>query len=269
MFMFSAFSQLKRQEDIKVKTGGEKILDIAVVSDTRLLVIVNGNKRVILVNSQTGGTVAKITLKGHPRSVCMFNNIMAVVTLEGGSLQLINNNGDSLKLGRSFCVNGDVCGVARSEDKLVVSYVSPPGLQVLSMDGTVMHTFNTRAAGGDVFKYPWFIATSADGMVFVSDEDTSTVTQLDSNLHVIRTYSDPILQNPHGIISVSADQVLVCSYYTNRILLLCPSTGGITSILGQQDGVKEPWDLTYSPSQKKLYVVPNELSGRIQVFQQQ
>jgi len=269
MLMFPAFSQLKRQEDIKVNTGGGGIFDIAVVSDTRLLVIVSAKQRVILVNSQTGGTVAQITVKHSPRRVCTFNNIMAVVTLQGESLQLINIKGDSLELGQSPRLNRYGWGVARSEDKIVVSYVSPPWLQVLSMDGTVMHTFNTQAAGGDVFKCPLFITTSADGMVYVSDRDKSTVTQLDSNLHVIRTYSDPILQNPCGIISVSADQVLVCSHDNHRILLLCPSTGAITSILGQQDGIKEPWALTYSPSQKKLYVVPDERSGKIQVFPQQ
>jgi len=267
MFMFPAFSQLQRQEDIKVNTGGKEIFDIAVVSDTRLLVIVYGIKKVILVNSQTGGTVAQITLKGHPHSVCMFNNIMAVVTLRL-CLQLINIHGDIIQLGRSFSVSGNVSGVARSEDKIVVSYVAPPGLQVLSMDGTVMHTFNTRAVGGYVFKCPLFITTSTDGMVFVSDRAKATVTQLDSNLHVTRTYSDPILQNPQGIISVSADQVLVCSPGNHRILLLCPSTGAITSILGQQDGIKWPRALTYSPSQKKLYVVVEYL-GIIQVFHQQ
>ena len=270
MFMFPDPSKLKRQEDMKVDTGGARIYDIAVVSDTRLLVIVN-NKRVILVNSQTGGTVAKITLKGDPHSVCMFNNIMAVVTLNDKSLQLININGDSLDLGRSFRLNGYVWGVARSEDRLIVSYCggSPPGFEVLSMDGRVIHTFSNQAAGVDVFKWPFFISTSAAGMVYVSDVHTSTITQLDSNLHVIRTYSDPILQEPYGIICVSADQVLVCSHGNHRILLLCPSTGGITSILGEQDGIKKPVALTYSPSQKKLYVVPNEKSGRIQVFQQQ
>jgi len=266
--MFPALSQLQRQEKIKVNTGGEHISDIAVVSDTRLLVVVNEIKKVILVNSQTGGTVAQITLKSYPRRVCMFNNIMAVVTLKNRSLQFININGDILELGRSLMLNGDVRGVAKSEDNIVVSYESPPGLQVLSMDGTVMHTFNTWAKGGDVFKWPLFIATSADGMVYVSDRD-KIVIQLDSNLHVIKTYSDPILQKPLGIISVSADQVLVCSHDNHRILLLCPSTGAITSILGEQDGIKEPWALTYSPSQKKLYVVPNETLGRIQVFQQQ
>jgi len=269
MFMFPALSQLQRQEDIKVDAGDWSIFDIAVVSDTRLLVIVYLNKRVILVNSQTGGTVAKVSLKSNPRSVCMFNNIMAVVTLSDESLQLITINGDSLYLGRSLRLNGNVWGVARSEDKIVVSYELPPGLQVLSMDGTVMHTFNTRTAEGDLFKCPWFIGTSADGMVFVSDSNKSTITQLDSNLQVIGTYSDPILQDPRGIICVSADQVLVCSRDNHRILLLCPSTGAITSILDQQGGIKEPRALTYSPSQKKLFVVPTERSGRVQVFQQQ
>jgi len=267
MFMFPAFSQLQRQEDIKVDTGGETIFDIALVSDTRLLVVVNEIKKVILVNSQTGGTVAQIKLKSYPRRVCMFNNIMAVVTLKNRSLQLIKINGDILELGRSFSLNGDVRGVARSEDNIVVSYESPPVLQVLSMDGTVMQTFVNKAAEGDVFKWPSFIATSADDMVYVSDWNKSTVTQLDSNLHVIKTYSDLILQNARGIVSVSADQVLVCSQGNHRILLLCPSTGAITSILGQQDGIKEPRALTFSPPQKKLYVVPNGTSGRIQVFQ--
>jgi len=252
-----------------VETGGGSINDIAVVSDTRLLVIVHATTKVILVNSQTGGTVAQVTLKGGPRRLCMFDNIRAVVTLDDNSLQFININGDSLELGRSFRVNGDVWGISRSEDRLIVSYESPPWLEVLSMDGRVIHTFSNQAAGVDVFKGPYFISTSAAGMVYVSNRSKSTITQLDSNLHAIRTYSDPILQGPRGIISVSADQVLVCSHENHRILLLCPSTGAITSILGQQDGIKEPYALTYSPSQRKLYVVPDEWSGRIQVFQQQ
>jgi len=252
-----------------VDTGGAGIFDIAVVSDTRLLVIVYAIKNVILVNSQTGGTVAQITLKGGPRRVCMFDNTMAVVTLNDKSLQLININGDSLELGRSFNLNRYVWGVARSEDKIVVSYGSPPGLEVLSMDGRVIQTFSNQEAGVDVFEWPSSISTSADGMVYVSDWNKSTITQLDSNPHVIRTYSDPILQQPYGIICGSADQVLVCSHGNQRILLLCPSTGGITSILGEQDGIEKPYALTYSPSQKKLYVVPGEKSGRIQVFQQQ
>jgi len=249
-----------------VDTGREEILDIAVVSDTRLLVIVYAIKKVIMVNSQTGGTVAQITLKSKPRRVCMFENIRAVVTLDDKSLQLININGDSLELGRSLRRNGDVWGVARNEDRLIVSYCSPPWLEVLSIDGRVIQKFNNRAVGVDVFKWPIFISTSADGMVYVSDWNKSIIT-LDSNLHVIRTY--PILQQPCGIISVSADQVLVCSQDNHRILLLCPSTGGITSILGEQDGIKKPLALTFSSSQKKLYVVPNEKSGRIQIFQQQ
>jgi len=267
--MFPAYSQLQKQQDIKVDTDDERIFDIAVVSDTRLLVIVKSKKRVILVNSQTGGTVAKITLKCFPRRVCMFNNIMAVITLGDKNLMFININSDSLELGRSLRLNGDVWGVAGSQDTIIVSYAAPPWLQVLSMDGRVMHTFVNQGVERVMFKRPFFITTSADGMVYVSDKDTSTVTQLGSNLHVIKTYSDPILQYPRKIISVSADQVLVCSRGNDRILLLCPSKGTITSILGQQDGIKKPRALTYSPSQKKLYVVPDENSGRIQVFQQQ
>ena len=223
----------------------------------------------MLVDSRTGGTVAQLTLQDGPRRVCMWENNTAVVSLDRQKVQFININGDSLQLGRSFSVNGTVCGVGRSGDRLVVSYLSPPGLEVLAMDGRVMHTFSKKAAGEDVFKRPCFIATSTDGMVYVSDGGNSTITQLDMNLRVTRTYSDSILQGPRGIIAVSADQVLVCSYNNHRILLLCPSTGVITSILEQQDGIQWPYALTFSPSQRKLYAVPDGGSGRIQVFQQQ
>ena len=153
------------------------------VSDIRLLIIVNSNQRVIVVNSHSGSTVAKVTLNSNPCRVCMFNNIMAAVTLRDTSLQFININDDSIELGRSFSLEGEVCAVARSEDKIVVSFVPHHWLQVLSIDGTVMHTFNTRTAGEDVFKRLSLIAASADGMFYVSDGGTSTITQLGSNLY--------------------------------------------------------------------------------------
>jgi len=270
MFMFSDLSQLQRQQDLKVYTCGVDIHDISVVSDTRLLVIVWRERKVRLVDSQTGGTVAHITLERAPLTVCMWDNNTAVVTLSWkGKVQFINIHGDSLTLGQSLKVNKYVWGIARSEVGLVVSYESPPWLAVLAMNGTVLHRF-TPADGRAVFKWPIFIATSADNMVYVSDVGTSTVTQLDSNLRVTKTFSDPMLKEPWGIISVSADQVLVCSRDNNRILLLCPSSGVITSILGQQDGIERPWALTFSPSQRKLYVIVSyDRSGRVQVFQQQ
>jgi len=266
--MFQDLCQLHRQQNLKVDTGlWGGIEDITVVSDTRLLAAMWGRSRVMLVDSLTGGTVAQVIPQADPYRVCMWDNNTAVVTLNGRKVQFININGDSLKMGRSFSVDRDVCGVGRSGDRLIVSYESPPGLEVLSMNGRVMHTFSNRAAGRDVFKIPYFITTSTDGMVYVSDEGNSTITQLDMNLCVTRTFSDPMLQAPHGIISVSADQVLVCSHGNHRILLLCPSTGVITSILEQQDGIEKPYALTYSSSQRKLYVVSGG-AKTIQVFQQ-
>jgi len=269
MFMFPDLSQLQRQQDLEGNPGGMSIWDISVISDTRVLVTVLSERKVRLVDSQTGGTVDLITLEHKPYTVCMWDNNTAVVTLGlKKKVQFIEIHGDSLTLGRSLNVNGDVWGIARSEEGLVVSYQFSPRLEVLAMNGTVLHRF-TPVAGRAVFRRPFFIATSADNMVYVSDWGTSTITQLDSNLRVTKTFSDPMLQAPYGIISVSADQVLVCTWGNHRILLLCPSTGVITSILGQQDGINEPYALTFSPSQGKLYIVPYDGSGRVQVFQQQ
>jgi len=59
--MFPDLSHLHRQQDLEVDTGGSLIF--TEVSDTRLLLPVNGMNNVMLVDSQTGGTVAQLTLQ--------------------------------------------------------------------------------------------------------------------------------------------------------------------------------------------------------------
>ena len=140
IFMFPDLSQLQRQEDLKVDTGSWPIAGISAVSDTRLLVTVLNEGKVMLVDSQTGGTVAHITLEHAPHTVYMWDNNTAVVALpQEKKVQFIDIHGDSLTLGRSLSVNGYVWGVARSEEGLVVSYRSSPWLEVLAMNGRVLH----------------------------------------------------------------------------------------------------------------------------------
>jgi len=243
--------------------------DITMMSDTRLLATVNTAKKVMLVDSQAGRTVDQISLKNYPRGVCIWDNNTAAVTLMKNKVQLININDNSLTLGNFLNANGDVWGIARSNDRLVVSYSSPPWLKTLSIEGKVINRYDYKKPGGNVFEKPNFIATNTDGMVFVSDLGKSTITQLDCNLLVTSTYPDPILQRSRGIISFSADHVLVCIQGDHRILKLCTSTGAISSLLQEEDGIEDPYALTYSSSQRKLYVVPYGRSGRIQIFQQQ
>ena len=118
--------------------------DITMMSDTRLLATVNTAKNVVLVDSQAGRTVDQISLKNYPRGVCIWDNNTAAVTLMKNKVQLININDNSLTLGNFLNANGDVWGIARSNDRLVVSYSSPPWLKTLSIEGRVMNRYDYK-----------------------------------------------------------------------------------------------------------------------------
>ena len=90
---------------------------------------------------------------------------------------------------------------------------------------------------------------------------------VDASLNILQTFTSPLLQDLRGIISVTEDQVLVCSHMNNSILLLQPSTNTVTTLLGKDDGIDSPHSLAYCPDQKRLYIAPSYLTDTIKVYQ--
>jgi len=124
---------------------------------------------------------------------------------------------------------------------------------VVTTDGKVSHQFDKEGTSQH-FKWPDFLTTSVDNLIYVSDYGTNTITRLNSSLQLLQTFPSPLLSWPRGIISISPDQLLVCSYYNGRIVVLNTRTGKSSILLGYQDGIVCPWSLIYCPEQKKLYV---------------
>jgi len=262
-------SSLRRQPPIDVNIGVYNIKDITVVSDARFLATcaLSGLGKLLLVDSEVKKNVAEIQLPGHtPQRICMIDDTTAVVSL-GNNKQIlfVNIKDDVLVLGKLLSVNGNVFGIAAHANRLVVSYNNPPRIEMMSRNGNVLHCLDNHTAGRDVMKDPHFIASSDYGMLYVTDWELATVTLLDSTLRVVRTFTDPLLQGPCGIVSVSSKEVLVNSWGNSKILLLCPSTGTCTSILQERDGIQKPYALGYSKSQKKVFV-QGDNTGNIQVF---
>ena len=73
---------------------------------------------------------------------------------------------------------------------IVVSYLDPPGMEVIAMGRRVLHQFDNT---NQHFVMPNYLTTSTDGFIYVSDSKKDRITKLDSSVNVIKTQSSTFL----------------------------------------------------------------------------
>ena len=226
---------------------------MAAVTPDTLLISNEGKKCVQLLDSRKGRLLREVQLQDQPGRMCLTDRNTAAVCVGEDKIQMIHVTNKTLTLRGVVTVGKYVLGITSSSNTLVVSYKKKPWLEKVSMDGKVLQQFDMKA-NPQQFKYPSFICSTPDGSVFISDQDTKMITQVDASLNILRTFTSPLLDSPYGIIAVTEDQILVCNYWNDSIMLLQPSTNTVTTLLGKEDEIERPHSLTYCPDQKKLFV---------------
>jgi len=255
----------RRLPDLKVFTEPCVIRDIVMVSPDSLLLCNRTKESIQHVDSRTGSTLSEVSPSNYPWGICMVGRELAAVA-GSNKVQLVHVRGGRLTPGTVLGVKAPCLGVAGSGDNVVVSYNSPPWLEVMSTDGRVLHQYQDPGAA-PTFEWPYFLTTSNDGFIYVTDFNLDTITKLDSSLKVLQTFSDPQLEVPQGITSVGDGQLLVCSWYNNSIVHVDVNSGKMTTILGKADGIVSPRSLAYCPQQHKLFVCTDNKTDSIQVYQ--
>jgi len=246
-------ARLKRQPDIQLPGGKCYISDLEVVSPDMLLVSNQSKRCVQLLDCLNGKVVSEVQLQGGPHRLCLTDRNTAAVEVGDRTIQMIKVKDKTLTKGKELTVSGTIYGLTSSRNSLVVSHNSQPWLEVISMDGKVLHQFD-KSGKSQHFKYPDFMCTTPGGSVFISDNGTHTITKVDGQLNLLQTFTSPLLQRPWGITAVTEDQILVCSLGNNSLVLLQPSTNTMSTLLGKDEVIKCPYSLTYCPDQKKIYI---------------
>jgi len=258
-------ARLKRQPDIQLPGGMYKINDLAVVSPDTLLVSNISKQCVQLLDCLKGEVVSEVQLQGNPYRMCLTDRNTAAVKVGGRKIQMIKVKDKTLTKGRELTVSERVYGLTSSRNSLVVAYHSSPWLEVISMDGKVLHQLD-KSRKSQHFKYPNIMCTTPGGSMFISDHGRHTITKVDAQLNILQTFTSPLLQTPYGITAVTEDEILVCSHKNHSLVLLQPSTNTMSTLLGEDDGIKYPYTLTYCPDQKKAYVA-SFCTDTIKVYQ--
>jgi len=256
---------LKKQPDIQLPGGENYINDLAVVSPDMLLMSLHTKQCVQLLDCLTGEVVSEVKLQGIPYRMCLSDRNTAAVQVEDKKIQMIKVKGKTLTKGRELNVSETISGLTSSRNSLVVSYRCQPWLEVISMDGKVLHQFD-KSGKSQHFMCPDFMCTTPGGSVFIADYGTYTITKVDAQLNLLQTFTSLLFHASRGFTAVTEDQILVCSYWTHSIQLLQPTTNTKSTLLWKDDGFELPWSLTYCPDQKIVYVAPHG-TNTIKVYQ--
>jgi len=257
-------ARLKRQPSIQLPEGVCSIGDLAVVSPDMLLVANHNKQCVQLLDCLKGNVVSEVQLQDYPYRACLTDRNTAAVTV-GKKIQMIKVKDKTLTKDRELTVSERVYGLTSSRNSLVVAYGSSPWLEVIAMDGKVLHQLD-KSGKSQHFKFPDFMCTTPGGSMFISDYGTHTITKVDAQLNILQTFTSPLLEVPQGITAVTEDQMLVCCYWNHSLILLQPSTNTMSTLLGEDDGIENPYSLTYCPDQKKAYVA-SYFTNTIKVYQ--
>ena len=246
---------MRKEPDLQLSNEKIEMGDMIKVSDDKILFMAKTKSKLILLDSKTETVLSEIVLKGKPRFMCMGDANQVATTLSSKKVQFLNIKDDKLIDDSILDVDVHMMGVAAYNNHLVVSY-DPPGVRIISKGGAVIHKLDNTTTGREVFKNPRYIATTADGSIYVTDWGMNNITRLDSNLTLLQTFSGLIVNGPHGIIALNRDQLLVCNKRNNNILLIRPSTNSMTVLLDKQHGIQKPQSFCFCKKQKKVYVAP-------------
>lgn len=255
-------SRLSRVADFDVRfpqdINKSYILGITFSPPNSLLLADNGNKCVKSIDSAKGSPKAYLLLSEQPWDITSIGPDQAAVTVPKNKMVQFISTNNGLSVTRSINVSGQCHGIDATADKLFVSFVDFPKVEVLDHFGQVIGVIASDSQGVPHFSAPVYVkvcAKDADRVaIYVSDYDTNTVSKMSLRGDVMYRCRDPDLTQPKGLAITGREQLLVCGWGSNSVHLVSPSGKKVRAVLVKRDGITCPQSLCFNAPQKLVYV---------------
>ncbi|XP_060576277.1 uncharacterized protein LOC132733632 [Ruditapes philippinarum] len=203
------------------------------------------NVAVKMVDISRKSVLAQHCFDSQPWDVTSVSENELAVTFPGNrSIQFICVSGNNLKKKQAIKVDGLCWGISYQEDKMVVSLSNPAKVQILAINGTVLHTIEDE----NIFKRPDNIATCDNG-IYISDCGMKTITKLNWQCEVKGEYVCTV--DPRGL-TMSEDWTVFVCYPDNKTI------GEISDDCNEgqvvvDDKQLKPWAVHWSDETSSLY----------------
>ncbi|XP_052778809.1 uncharacterized protein LOC128216284 [Mya arenaria] len=270
-------AKFSRQPDISVKTSGDTLhcglTNVTLLTGDRLVLVDHTNCSLKLVDTMNNKLVSQVKLPSEPWDLCLLPGDRAAVTLPGlKKIQFVSTQ-ENVTLQDVVKLDGLCYGIDFCDDNLIVSFYGK--VELMDMKGKVKKSVEKDSSGKPLFQQPRYLTVTRVSqnppVIYVTDWGTNTITKLSISLEVLQTYKDPVLKYPSGLAAMGDNQLLVCGWGSDNILLLDTLTGEITQLQGKEQGIECPYSVAYCSLKKMIFVTcsqydRSELENFVKVF---
>ncbi|XP_052794718.1 uncharacterized protein LOC128227859 [Mya arenaria] len=243
---------------------GCRLSSMLKLTGSRMLIADSHNNNVKVVDMQTNSLVSQINVPGDPWGICHLPGDRVAVTMTDKGVQFLATGGQ-LAIGDHFKVDGDCRGIDYHEERLIVSFYNGK-VAVLNMNGHVIRQIERDGNGNKLFQCPLYltlVCEDSTDFIYISDDRSNTITKLDMNLNITKTFQDPALKGPRSITALG-NQLLITGCRSNNIMILDLSTGQMTQLIGKE-GIRDPM-FAYCFSQQGKLLVTEVFNNSLKVF---
>ena len=220
-----------------------------VMSDGQAVLCDMNNYQIKLLDSSYK-LIGNLKLPARPADISVLNDTDVIITLPHQRQLLIVAVTSQLRIIRTIQLDKQCWGVDVSGGEIYITCEkkSEQGeIRILDMSCNEKRRISlSRVMATYMIKKPRYIAVSAfSGKIFITDLETETLTCLTSDGQLVYQYKDEKLDRPRGILVDSADNVLLCNYYSNTIVVITPDGRKHGTLLSGKDGIEDPRILAY------------------------
>ncbi|XP_060589366.1 uncharacterized protein LOC132744628 [Ruditapes philippinarum] len=221
-------------------------------------------KSVIVVDIKQKCISSQILLESGPWDITFVATDQIAVTLPDiGKICLLSVTDKKLTQIREIKVSGQCRGIAHYQNTLVVSFIGPPKLQILTLKGVVVR--NITAA---ILEWPDYVEVNLRGSsFFVSDYQKSSLKKFSFDGKLLATYQGESFKYPTSLTVCEDGSVLVCSSRNNTLHLVSQDCRKLKILSIEKDRLNSLQSVCFNEATSTLYL-SNYFGNSILVYKQ-
>ncbi|XP_060606824.1 uncharacterized protein LOC132759118 [Ruditapes philippinarum] len=237
--------------NVQVKNEGNcDITGIAIISDSDILLAENANKSLKVVNYKDDKVTSTLKLSDFPAGITTINSASVATCLPNKGKLLFVNTQNGLTERHSLNVRKGCGGIHYRNNIMAVSFMEPPAVQVLDMEGHILH----QVRDSSILKTPTYVYLSIDNeSMFVSDSINRVVYKFTLQGELISQSKSGNNNKPAGLTVTNCGCAVVC-YPANSDSLgvIVPGTKEILHFSVQH--VLNPFSINISKEQNTMFI---------------
>ena len=217
--------------------------------------------------SSNGDLIDQTQISEEPRDLTSCGEEDVAITINKKLIFFVSMSGQmALKKKVRTQKQYDSISMSPNSDSFLVSCMAEKSIDVISLEGEIIKSFNVDAEGVAIFDEPRFVYFSREGNYVVTDVTRNSVKCISPDGSLLYTYRPDgahVLRKPQSLCGDKIGNVFIADYANSRIQLVTNEGYFQRFVLSRESGLSRPVAITMTSS-NKLIVVQSD--GMVKVF---